>query len=318
MTDTLNLQIEIWDIDDIKPYPGNAKIHPPEQVEALASVMLKMGYDQPIVVEADGTIIKGHGRRLAALHNVGLGHEKFRKVPVVVRRDLDKAAADAARMSDNRVSSTLYDTELLQEGLAALNALEFDLKGLGFDDKELSFLTADLGDMDLDAFVDDIGTAVDTQKKANDAKVKEIDERRTGDILKGVEPDDLMRFGLIPEFIGRLPIIAHVDDLDRDSMVRVLTEPKNSLVKQYQRLFAMDGAELTISAEALGEIADKAAERKTGARGLRAIMEEVLLPVMFDLPTLEDAAQVIVEAECVTDGVEPQILMAPDEESKSA
>lgn len=175
MTDTLSLQIEIWDIDDIKPYPGNAKIHPPEQIAALASVMLKMGYDQPIVLEGDGTIIKGHGRHGAAKFNVAAGHEKFRKVPVVVRRDLDKAAADAARMSDNRVSSTLYDTELLQEGLAALNALEFDLKGLGFDDKELSFLTADLGDMDLDAFVDDIGTAVDTQKKANDAKVKEID-----------------------------------------------------------------------------------------------------------------------------------------------
>ena len=129
-----------------------------------------------------------------------------------------------------------------------------------------------------------------------------------------VRPEDLLKFGLIPEFIGRLPIIAHVDDLDRDSMVRVLTEPKNSLVKQYQRLFAMDGAELTISDDALGEIADKAAERKTGARGLRAIMEELLVPVMYELPDREDVAEVVVTGAVVRGEAEPEFL-AKDEKA---
>ncbi|MEX5247572.1 UNVERIFIED_CONTAM: ATP-dependent Clp protease ATP-binding subunit ClpX [Kocuria sp. CPCC 205295] len=133
-----------------------------------------------------------------------------------------------------------------------------------------------------------------------------------------VLPEDLLKFGLIPEFIGRLPIIAALDELTTEDLVRILREPKNALLKQYRKMFELDGVELSFTDEALTAIAQKADERGTGARGLRAIMEEVLLPVMFDLPTLEGAAQVIVEAECVTDGVEPQILTAPDEESKSA
>ena len=133
-----------------------------------------------------------------------------------------------------------------------------------------------------------------------------------------VLPEDLLKFGLIPEFIGRLPIIAALDELTTEDLVRILREPKNALLKQYRKMFELDGVELSFTDEALTAIAQKADERGTGARGLRAIMEEVLLPVMFDLPTLEGAAQVIVEAECVTDGVAPQILMAPDEESKSA
>ena len=148
------------------------------------------------------------------------------------------------------------------------------------------------------------------------AEIDSKAERDESNLMAQVQPGDLVKFGLIPEFIGRLPIIAHVDDLDRDSMVRVLTEPKNSLVKQYQRLFAMDGAELTISAEALGEIADKAAERKTGARGLRAIMEELLVPVMYELPDREDVAEVVVTDAVVRGEAEPEFV-AKDEKASA-
>ncbi|WP_066524586.1 ATP-dependent Clp protease ATP-binding subunit ClpX [Corynebacterium bouchesdurhonense] len=148
------------------------------------------------------------------------------------------------------------------------------------------------------------------------AEIDSKAERDESNLMAQVQPGDLVKFGLIPEFIGRLPIIAHVDDLDRDSMVRVLTEPKNSLVKQYQRLFAMDGAELTISDDALGEIADKAAERKTGARGLRAIMEELLVPVMYELPDREDVAEVVVTGAVVRGEAEPEFL-AKDEKASA-
>ena len=148
------------------------------------------------------------------------------------------------------------------------------------------------------------------------AEIDSKAERNESNLMAQVQPGDLVKFGLIPEFIGRLPIIAHVDDLDRDSMVRVLTEPKNSLVKQYQRLFAMDGAELTISDDALGEIADKAAERKTGARGLRAIMEELLVPVMYELPDRQDVAEVVVTGAVVRGEEEPEFL-AKDEKASA-
>ena len=117
------------------------------------------------------------------------------------------------------------------------------------------------------------------------AKVTGPDERRTGDILKGVEPEDLLKFGLIPEFIGRLPVIATLEDLDEAALMQILTMPKNALVKQYQRLFEMEDVRLTITQEALKAIARKAIERKTGARGLRSIMEAILLDTMFELPT---------------------------------
>ena len=147
------------------------------------------------------------------------------------------------------------------------------------------------------------------------AEIDSKSERDEANLLAQVQPGDLVKFGLIPEFIGRLPIIAHVDDLDRDSLVRVLTEPKNSLVKQYQRLFAMDGAELTFTDEALGVIADKAAERKTGARGLRAIMEEILVPVMYDLPDREDAAEVVITDAVVRGEAEPEYRAASEKRS---
>ena len=148
------------------------------------------------------------------------------------------------------------------------------------------------------------------------AEIDSKEQRQEADLLAQVQPGDLVKFGLIPEFIGRLPIIAHVNDLDRDSMKRVLTEPKNSLVKQYQRLFAMDGAELIVTDGALGVIADKAAERKTGARGLRAIMEELLVPIMYDLPDRENVAEVIVDDAVARGEGEPTFVEA--EEKRSA
>ena len=147
------------------------------------------------------------------------------------------------------------------------------------------------------------------------AEIDSKSERDEANLMSQVQPGDLVKFGLIPEFIGRLPIIAHVDDLDRESMKRVLTEPKNSLVKQYKRLFAMDGAELTVTDEALGVIADKAAERKTGARGLRAIMEELLVPVMYELPDRDGVAEVVVDEAAARGDAEPKFLEAEEKQS---
>ncbi len=144
------------------------------------------------------------------------------------------------------------------------------------------------------------------------AEIDSKAKRDEANLLAQVQPGDLVKFGLIPEFIGRLPILAHVEDLDRESLVRVLTEPKNSLVKQYQRLFHMDGAELTVTREALNEIADKAAERKTGARGLRAIMEDILVPVMYELPDRDNVAEVVITDRVVRGEAQPEFL-AEDE-----
>ena len=130
-------------------------------------------------------------------------------------------------------------------------------------------------------------------------------ERERVDLFSQVRPEDLVKFGLIPEFIGRLPVVATVDNLDRESLVRVLTEPRNSLVKQYQQLFSMDGADLVFEPDALDAVADLALERKTGARGLRAILEELLVPVMYDLPDREDINTVRITGDVVTDDAEP-------------
>ncbi|MFY7718681.1 MAG: ATP-dependent Clp protease ATP-binding subunit ClpX, partial [Brevundimonas sp.] len=140
------------------------------------------------------------------------------------------------------------------------------------------------------------------------AKVKEVDERRTGDILKGVEPDDLMRFGLIPEFIGRLPVLATLEDLDEPALVTILTEPKNALVKQYKRLFEMENVDLTFTDDALTAVAKKAITRKTGARGLRSILEGILLETMFELPTFEGVEEVVVNAEVIEGKAQPLLI----------
>ena len=136
---------------------------------------------------------------------------------------------------------------------------------------------------------------------------KKNDDEMT-DAFAEVMPEDLIKFGLIPEFIGRLPVVASVTNLDKESLVSILSTPKNALVKQYVRLFEMDGVELEFSTDALEAVADQAIHRGTGARGLRAIMEEVLLPVMYDIPSRDDVAKVVVTGETVRDNVLPTIV----------
>ena len=121
-------------------------------------------------------------------------------------------------------------------------------------------------------------------------------------------PEDLLKFGMIPEFIGRLPVITSVPNLDREALIRILTEPKNALVRQYKRLFELDGVELEFSDDALEAIADQAILRGTGARGLRAIMEEVLLSVMYDVPSRKDVAKVVITGEVVLENVNPTLV----------
>ncbi|TLM72115.1 ATP-dependent Clp protease ATP-binding subunit ClpX [Pseudarthrobacter sp. NamB4] len=133
-----------------------------------------------------------------------------------------------------------------------------------------------------------------------------------------VMPEDLLKFGLIPEFIGRLPVITTVSNLDRDALIQILSTPKNALVKQYQKMFQIDGVELVFDDTALNAIADQALERGTGARGLRAIMEEVLLPVMFDLPSREDVASVVITEDVVLKGAEPTMIPHVTKRRKSA
>jgi ATP-dependent Clp protease ATP-binding subunit ClpX len=149
------------------------------------------------------------------------------------------------------------------------------------------------------------------------AKVESPDDRRTGAIFRETEPEDLLKFGLIPEFVGRLPVIATLEDLDEPALKRILTEPKNALVKQYQRLFEMEDVELTFSEEAVSAIAKKAIERKTGARGLRSIMEGILLETMYDLPSLDGCEQVVIGPE-VIDGKARPLYIYSDKVAETA
>ncbi|MCB2099939.1 MAG: AAA family ATPase, partial [Rhodobacterales bacterium] len=142
------------------------------------------------------------------------------------------------------------------------------------------------------------------------ADVRSPDERQTGEILREVEPEDLLKFGLIPEFVGRLPVLATLTDLDEEALVEILTKPKNALVKQYERLFEMEDVKLAFSEGALKAIAGKAVARKTGARGLRSIMEGILLDTMFDLPALEGVEEVVVNREVVDDQAKPLYIYA--------
>ncbi len=142
------------------------------------------------------------------------------------------------------------------------------------------------------------------------ADVRSQDERRTGLILREVEPEDLLKFGLIPEFIGRLPVVATLDDLDENVLIEILTKPKNALVKQYGRLFEMEGVKLTFTEDALKVVASRAIKRKTGARGLRSIMESILLTTMFDLPGLDGVAEVVISGEVAEGRAEPLFLYA--------
>ena len=136
------------------------------------------------------------------------------------------------------------------------------------------------------------------------------DDRQTGEILAEVEPEDLLKFGLIPEFVGRLPVLATLEDLDEAALIEILTKPKNALVKQYQRLFEMEDVGLTFRDEALESVAKKAVERKTGARGLRSIMENILLDTMFDLPGLDGVEEIVINEDTVDEGAAPLFIYA--------
>ncbi len=142
------------------------------------------------------------------------------------------------------------------------------------------------------------------------ADVRDTDDRDAGEILGQLEPEDLLKFGLIPEFVGRLPVIATLSNLDEDALVTILTEPKNALVRQYQRLFELEDTRLTITDDALRTIAKKAIERKTGARGLRSILENILLDTMFELPGLESVEEVVVNDEAVIAEARPLMIHA--------
>ena len=140
------------------------------------------------------------------------------------------------------------------------------------------------------------------------AKVKSIEEKKTGEWMKGLEPEDLLKYGLIPEFVGRIPIIATLTDLDEKALVKILLEPKNSLIKQYQELFKLEGVKLTFKDESIKEIANKAMFKKTGARGLRSILENALLKIMFDLPGQNDIEEVIIDTGAINGVSEPLIV----------
>ncbi|MBB5043173.1 ATP-dependent Clp protease ATP-binding subunit ClpX [Shinella fusca] len=149
------------------------------------------------------------------------------------------------------------------------------------------------------------------------ATVRAPEDRRVGEVLRELEPEDLVKFGLIPEFIGRLPVLATLEDLDEDALIQILSEPKNALVKQYQRLFEMEDVELTFHEDALREIARKAIVRKTGARGLRSIMEKILLDTMFELPTLEGVREVVISDEVVKGAARPLYIYSERSEEKA-
>jgi ATP-dependent Clp protease ATP-binding subunit ClpX len=150
------------------------------------------------------------------------------------------------------------------------------------------------------------------------ANVASLEDRRAGELLRQVEPEDLLKFGLIPEFVGRLPVLATLEDLDEAALVQILTAPKNALVKQYQRLFEMENVELTFHENALMAIARKAIERKTGARGLRSIMEAILLDTMFELPALDGVQEVVISDDVVEGNARPLYIYAERENEKGS
>ena len=149
------------------------------------------------------------------------------------------------------------------------------------------------------------------------ADVKNTQDKKTGEWMKSLEPEDLLKYGLIPEFIGRLPMIATLEDLDEKSLIKILQEPKNSLTKQYQELFKLDGAKLTFKINALKEIAQKAISKKTGARGLRSILENILLKTMYDLPSQDNIEEVIIDASAVKGQSQPILVHSKNDEDKS-
>jgi ATP-dependent Clp protease ATP-binding subunit ClpX len=155
---------------------------------------------------------------------------------------------------------------------------------------------------------DIIGNRIGKRGVGFGAELRTKDEGRPSEMLAEVLPEDLMKYGLIPEFIGRLPVMATVEDLDKDALVKILTEPKNALTKQYARMFEMDSVDLVFTPDSLEAIAEQALKRSTGARGLRAIMEEVLLNTMYDLPSRDDIEQVLIDRDVVEKKVNPTLV----------
>ncbi|NDD27426.1 MAG: ATP-dependent Clp protease ATP-binding subunit ClpX [Proteobacteria bacterium] len=149
------------------------------------------------------------------------------------------------------------------------------------------------------------------------ANIEKRKERNIGQILAQIMPEDLLKYGLIPEFVGRLPIVVTLDALDEEALKRILTEPRNALIKQYQKIFQMDGVELVLSKEAVAAIAAEAQTRKTGARALRSIIEEVMINIMYEIPSLTDVRQVIVTPEVITKRQEPTLVYAEEEKAAS-
>jgi ATP-dependent Clp protease ATP-binding subunit ClpX len=163
------------------------------------------------------------------------------------------------------------------------------------------------------AGLDDIVSARIGKKQVGfGAEVRSRHDIRPAELLSQVMPQDLIKYGLIPEFIGRLPVVATVEDLDREQLGRILTEPKNALTKQYARMLEMDGVELVFEEDALSEISDLAIKRGTGARGLRAILEEILLNTMYDMPSRSDVGRVVVDAEAVRNKTNPTLIPLPE------
>ncbi len=148
--------------------------------------------------------------------------------------------------------------------------------------------------------------------------ISEEETAEAGDILQNVEPEDLVKYGLIPEFVGRLPVVATLEELDEDALIEILSEPKNALTKQYKRLFDMEGVELEFREEALREIAKKAMARKTGARGLRTILEHVLLDTMYDLPSLENVCKVVIDDKVIRGESEPMFIYENEQKMASS
>ena len=161
-----------------------------------------------------------------------------------------------------------------------------------------------------------IGDRLEGKSMGFGAHVASPEEKRTGELLGKTEPEDLLKFGLIPEFVGRLPVIATLDDLDIDALVKILTEPKNALVKQYQKLFEMETVDLSFTDDAMTAIARKAIDRKTGARGLRSILEGILLDTMFDLPSMDGVDQVMIDKDVVGGTKEPVRVYAEKAKKK--
>ena len=156
-----------------------------------------------------------------------------------------------------------------------------------------------------------IESRLDKRSLGFGAEIQSKKERNVGELMKEIQPQDLLKFGIIPELVGRMPIITTLESLDRDQMMQILTEPKNALVKQYQKLMEYDDVELEYTHDALEAVADRAVERGIGARGLRAILEEVMTQVMYDVPSDPTIAKVTINATCVKDGAEPEILRDP-------